>query len=314
MSNILLLGAGFSRNWNGFLAKEVFDYLLGCPEISCNQYLKELLFRNQTNGGFESALAAVQADYLNNSGTSTNNLIDFQSAVIQMFNHMNDGFFKMSFEFQQSLEMSIGRFLARFDRIFTLNQDLLLEHHYIDNNVALLSNTRWNGSELPGMRPIQSCNGISSSWAQRIWVPVDKKEFKLCAERQPYIKLHGSSNWQWGENQKNLMLIMGGNKINEIELSPVLSWYQQLFRDSLSQAKARLMVIGYGFQDVHINDIIRSAINKHHLQMFIIAPSGSDRLENDFKNSIIGVSRRSLDEIFGKDIIEHKKVMRFFER
>jgi hypothetical protein len=27
---VLLLGAGFSRNWGGWLIKETFEYLLGC--------------------------------------------------------------------------------------------------------------------------------------------------------------------------------------------------------------------------------------------------------------------------------------------
>jgi hypothetical protein len=34
MPDILLTGAGFSRNWGGWLADEVFDYLLGCPEMN----------------------------------------------------------------------------------------------------------------------------------------------------------------------------------------------------------------------------------------------------------------------------------------
>jgi len=30
---LLLLGAGFSRNWGGWLASEAFEYLLGSPEM-----------------------------------------------------------------------------------------------------------------------------------------------------------------------------------------------------------------------------------------------------------------------------------------
>ena len=32
MPCVLLTGAGFSRNWGGWLAIEAFEYLLGCPE------------------------------------------------------------------------------------------------------------------------------------------------------------------------------------------------------------------------------------------------------------------------------------------
>ena len=33
MTYILLTGAGFSRNWGGWLASEAFEYLIGCGEI-----------------------------------------------------------------------------------------------------------------------------------------------------------------------------------------------------------------------------------------------------------------------------------------
>ncbi len=44
MAHILLLGAGFSRNWGGLLATEVFDYLIGLPEIKGDAYLTKLLW------------------------------------------------------------------------------------------------------------------------------------------------------------------------------------------------------------------------------------------------------------------------------
>ncbi len=311
MSNILLLGAGFSRNWGGILASEAFAYLLGCPEISNNKRLKDLLWRNQQTGGFENALEEIQADFNKNPEASNrDDLVNLQNAVIRMFHDMNSGFENTNFEFQNARERIVQTFLTKFDVILTLNQDQLLEHHYIENGY-LLSNGRWSGSELPGMKHISDPN--VSSWANRTWVPVDQKKFQLDNHRlQPYIKLHGSSNWQKEENQQVPILVMGGNKIQQIGLFPVLSWYHELFKEQLSQPDARLMVIGYGFRDTHINDIIRQAVNKHSLKMFIIDPKGGDLLEDTLKNSLIGASRRSLSEIFGNDTIEHNKVMRFF--
>ena len=34
MPKLLLLGAGFSRNWGGWLATEVFEYLLGTKAVT----------------------------------------------------------------------------------------------------------------------------------------------------------------------------------------------------------------------------------------------------------------------------------------
>lgn len=43
MSDLLLIGAGFSRNWGGWLATEAFEYLLGSPEVARDPGLGRLL-------------------------------------------------------------------------------------------------------------------------------------------------------------------------------------------------------------------------------------------------------------------------------
>ena len=90
------------------------------------------------------------------------------------------------------------------------------------------------------------------------------------------------------------------------------------------------MVIGYGFRDEHINQVITSAVDTAGLRMFIIAPQGSDlarslnptrqpghiqvgtSLEEVFERSLTGASRRGLHDIFGGDTAEFNKVHRFF--
>jgi hypothetical protein len=124
---------------------------------------------------------------------------------------------------------------------------------------------------------------------------------------------------------------MGGNKARDIAQYAVLSWYAQKFEELLSHGGARLMIIGYGFRDSHINEILFRAVNHRGLRIFIIDPLGSDvarslnstnrasirvvsELEEVFKRSLIGASRRILREIFGNDVVEHDKVQHFFER
>lgn len=330
MQNILLLGAGFSRNWGGWLASEAFEYLLGCPEVFRNPHLQKLLWQCQPTGGFENALAVVQTDFIRDPAANTAHFQDLQSAVTQMFDDMNKGYFDHTdFEFQQARERMVGTFLTRFDAIFTLNQDLLVEHYYIDRDISLTSSGRWGGAEMPGMRPVHNPASTNpNSWAQRTWMPAPPAEFSLDSRNQPYFKLHGSSNWQ--EIHGAPMLIMGGNKIRDIQFSSVLSWYHQQFEERLYRGGTRLMVIGYGFRDTHINEVIMRAVNERGTQMFIIAPEGGDLarrvnpthqaairvgtdLEATFERGLIGASRRSLREIFGGDSIEFNKVMRFFQ-
>ena len=41
MPHHLLTGAGFTRNWGGWLANEAFEYLLGAPDV--DEYLRNIV-------------------------------------------------------------------------------------------------------------------------------------------------------------------------------------------------------------------------------------------------------------------------------
>ncbi|HWX00020.1 SIR2 family protein [Collimonas sp.] len=329
MSCLLLLGAGFSRNWGGWLASEAFEYLLGCPEVRGNRALSELLWRNQSSGGFEGALAELQVEAIRDPQRYGADLTSLRGAVTSMFNDMNSSFSHLvNFEPQNHADKSIRGFLTKFDAIFTLNQDLLLEYQYLAHEVSLLSNRRWKDSDLPGMEPAEvAAQGHGDRWISR-WRPKDAALFSVDPGYQPYFKLHGSANWIDGHGGS--MLVMGGNKAHAIGLSPILQWYQAQFAEYLARHDARLMVIGYGFRDEHINQIISSAVANNDLKLFVVSPDGADQarkvglqpgaaiqkrtdLEDTFQRSLIGASRRSLREIFGPgDDIEFGKLLRFF--
>jgi hypothetical protein len=326
MQNILLLGAGFSRNWGGWLASEAFEYLLGIDNLDAQT--RKVLWDNKDRGGFEDALAILQNESIQRgSNDAAQRLQAMQDAISQMFRDMDKAFAAIPFEPQNQpkfLEFTVASFLVRFDAIFTLNQDTLLERHYLNDNVALLSAGRWNGHQIPGMRrnpghdPIQQ---VIDSWS-----PLSQSEFRVDENCQPFIKLHGSWNWVAGEGQS--LVIMGGNKAREIERHPILSWNFELFRECLSQPDTQLMVIGYSFRDPHVDQVIQDAAARSNLQLFVVDPLGVDVLnENrnpvalinaesprfrELKRHVIGASRRSIRATFGGDPAEHAKVMRFF--
>ena len=141
MQYILLLGAGFSRNWGGWLASEAFEYMLGIGDLDAQT--QKVLWDCKERGGFEDALAFLQNE-LTRRGTAdaARRLEAMQGAVSQMFQDMDRAFADMPFEPQNYREFTVARFLVRFDAIFTLNQDTLLERHYLNENVALLSEGR----------------------------------------------------------------------------------------------------------------------------------------------------------------------------
>lgn len=318
--HILLLGAGFSRNWGGWLASEAFEYLLGDNAIQAHPDLITLLWDHKRTGGFEAALAKVQQEY-QQRGNTKDKLDAFQSAVQQMFDDMNEGFCcRADFEFSNSSDFSVCHFLTRFDAIFTLNQDLLLERHYMNENVALLSNQSWDGAALPGLVPPTITPITQDEWKSAKWV-VKKSDYSVPKRAQPVFKLHGSSNWTQSGDAK--LLVVGGGKYAAIQSNQLLRWYHEKFEEYLSQPDARLMVIGYSFSDDHINTIIQKAAG-NGLKIFVIDPQGVDSAakkrnqqistRDPLEDSLIGASRRNLKEIFGgEDRIEYRKVLRFFD-
>lgn len=107
------------------LASEVFDYLLESSEL--DDETRRMLWRDRN---FEDVLAALQRS-TNDEGKKRYN--DLVSALVGMFNGMGQAFMRHEFEFRNppDTRYSLQSFLARFDAIFTLNQDTLLEQKYI---------------------------------------------------------------------------------------------------------------------------------------------------------------------------------------
>ena len=138
MPHILLLGAGFSRNWGGWLADEAFEYLLG-PEYIDDGIRSLLWDHEREGGGFEDALAQLQESATQRSNETMKR---------------NKALVKTKFEFHDAPEYSIGRYLRKFDAIFTLNQDLLIEKHYSRGGYLSDSDSRWKRCETPGIERI----------------------------------------------------------------------------------------------------------------------------------------------------------------
>jgi SIR2-like protein len=331
MTFLLLTGAGFSRNWGGWLASEAFEYLLGSPEVDDN--LRHVLWESKRhNAGFEDALAQLQEEYnRTKDARSEKPLQDLQAAIVGMFNYMDQAFEQTPFEHEtQPLDYSIRNFLGKFDAIFTLNQDLLLERHYPANDGHITGNRSWKGWHMPGTKFLNPALTAHPYYATKTEMRVPEEnsaQFREYPGAQPYYKLHGSIKWIGGRAGQERLIIMGGNKAVEINQYPLLSWYHRQFREYLSRPATKLMVIGYSFSDHHINQAIMEAAEKGGLRLFIVDTQGVDvldkqdprhpmRVAGDLMNKlnphIIGASRRPLAAAFGNDRVEFSKMMRFF--
>lgn len=339
MKYVLLLGAGFSHNWGGWLASEAFEYLLGCPEIQEDQTLKDLMWKHQDTGGFEGAIEQVQKENTLAANAETAcRLQGLQAAVFRMFVDMNKAFIDLpshEWEFRaenydKKYERRISTFLGKFDAIFSLNQDILIERQYHGDDRAFTHPKFSKGPSLPGMHHHSQSNRLGrSGWAQDTWTPMTAPEqgFAVEPDTQPFFKLHGSSNWRRSSGDD--LLIIGGNKLGEIKFNPVLNWYHEMFESYLCTPDTRLMVIGYGFRDMHINEVIQKGVEAG-AKFFVVDPRGSNlaaaigpqpagslqgfitNLEVAFKKGLIGASRRTLRSIFSNNDVEFGKVQSFF--
>ena len=187
MPHVLLLGAGFSRNWGGWVASEAFEYLLGSPQLDDD--IRGLLWGRK--GGYEEALASLQSEP---DPVHRQRLTKLESAILQMFADMNEAFSEMTesdFNFRNVPDLPVTSFLARFDAIFTLNQDLLIERQYLAENLGMLLQPR--GWQIPRMEPTTQPAATAIKEVKE-WRPMDVSKFVVDANMQPYFKLHGSSN------------------------------------------------------------------------------------------------------------------------
>jgi hypothetical protein len=311
MSHFLLIGAGFTRNWGGPLSDEVTGSLLG--DLHDDVELAAALRR----GPFEDAFKGFQRPA--GSAKISESQRRFQDAVINLFTRLNLTLLEVAFEFTREQRFSMKDFLANFDAIFSLNQDLLLEIHYRPD---FGQRGKWNEVAVPGMRadPLPG-NDHYGAFAE-YWVPTGS--FEIGPKSQPFVKLHGSTNWRAESGEP--ILIMGSAKSGAIQKFEVLRQYHALFSSSLNQPKAKLMVIGYSFQDEHINAVIEGASSRHGLGTYLVDPRGRNVLTDPKmtgaqikgpkreieKIKLIGELRRPLSAVFSGDRFAHDELMRFF--
>ncbi|MGO9011146.1 MAG: SIR2 family protein [Bryobacteraceae bacterium] len=320
INTVVLLGAGFSRNWGAPLASEVASSLL--QQVGDDHYLRKLLTKHEKN--FEDALSEIQQACISTPPLAARERLDkLQAAIGAMFDNVNTALERQRFEFSQEKRLLVSQFLARFDAIFGLNQDLLLELHYLTENVMLADSRhpRWDGFQMPGI--VQVSNSYSADRRRRRSTPAPPP-FTVAPRLQPYFKMHGSSNWYTNDGRN--LLVMGRNKDLVIGESDLLRWYYGQFRGYLSRPDTRLMVIGYSFSDQHINDAIAGASKSGGLKgMFLVNPNGRavlgnskrslpESMHNDLEDiDCLGGSTRPISETFAGDEFEHQKFIEFFQ-
>jgi hypothetical protein len=314
----LLTGAGWSRNWGGKLASEVWEDLIGHRSVQSSSRLRELLLNEQS---FEVALGATRCDPFTDADRQV-----FEGALLDVFVAMDREIARRDHDPWINI-YGVQKLLYRFWRgnaqnvdsgyMFTLNQDLWPERH-LYNDIA-------NGAprpSLPGLRgrPNQqfftSVMDIGSQ--DPTMQPMGGFTDSLLRGNLNLIKLHGSFNWRSADARGTM--VVGTGKAEQIASSPLLAWYFDVFRSVLSAGGVRLMIVGYGFGDEHVNAIIRDAIEHHDLKVFVwdcgpnlrqrilAAPHGSA-----IWSGLLSTATRQMIEVFPSNQAETQEYLRIME-
>ncbi|WP_165482637.1 SIR2 family protein [Legionella gresilensis] len=304
-NRILLTGAGFTRNFGAPLANEMATHifnLLKCPE---GKKLKKIL--REYSYDYESAYQAIISGEFSLEEKST-----MKTALIEAYNYLDKIIINIGNEHIHTIH-SIEKELIKDLQvnykgsgfIFTLNQDLIIERKFNNGTIKYrlpAAYTKFLNSD-NSIKDFE--NNLYSQNNDLQQIEKERNQFLTLLKKIKngtnhtnliaYVKLHGSMDWLSGEN--NQLMIVGGNKTKYIDKFPLLKWYYELFKFEINKTDARLLIIGYGFMDEHINLAIKVAIEENALQLYIINPTKQTDFEKELSNKKYG--KEILDAIKG---------------
>lgn len=170
--------------------------------------------------------------------------------------------------------------------IFTTNYDLFNEYALEDNNIIYskgIQNTIHKKFDINQFkyRVVDDTNRYKEKWQ-----PV-AKEANL-------YKIHGSINWK-SNKEGELQQIDFNDKDDQVVIYPTMlkhketaqAPYSELFREfsnCLQKKDTTLIIIGYGFPDEHINNIIAQNLKNQDFNLIIFGDNEEENLNNFYNN------------------------------
>lgn len=286
MSNkTLLTGAGFTHNFGAPLADGMWNLIYN--NIQESERLKSLFI---DDCDYESIYQKViTSDEYDKSEKkilikATENAYDKLDSLWKNNNTnaqtLTDLFEDMIFRFAKTHNNS--------GYIFTLNQDLFIETRSRNYGGINIISPIMDGA--PSSRTQTDIYNVTNKNKDFHFMPNDEEyerlkksyenQFKNSTVKILYIKLHGSQNWKTKDNEA--LMIFGYDKSNQISKNKLLDYYFNLFTKQINIQDSKLLIIGYGFKDVHINNALVNAIENSNLSLHIVTPLS----RNEFKKSL----------------------------
>jgi len=304
--NVLLLGAGFTKNFGGLLAEEMWAEIFNHEKIQAHPRIRKMMMKDfdyesvyySVLEGFkdgESLFPPVgftheEKDAITKATKSAYEYIDYilREHIINhpypnKLKYVNDLIFQLGSQgyiFMKPSENGIHgtSFIVTKNKsfIFTLNQDLFFERLYTNCFHAELSipgidnNPEWFTTYYN--KPLEESDYCKLPNEEKL-----NNEDILLEGNYLLVKLHGSYNWTSFDGSD--IMVIGRGKKEKIQKEPLLKRYFDIFDYVLSHERHRLFIIGYGFGDKHINEIISKAVTKNELKIYILSPESPKKLK-----------------------------------
>ena len=266
---VLLTGAGFTKDFGGFLASEMWAFIFNNPSLDNHPEIKNLL---RHNFSYESVYHEVvkTLEYENGDRDA------IKEAVKSAYDKLDEsirGYHNKTNRTANSTTLTA--FIERFHGadnsrgfFFTLNQDLFVER-YCGRNPT------------PGV-PLQGINQDNKVVYQQLPDEDEVTQFldgknPLRSDRFHYVKLHGSYHWK--DSAGNAHMVIGEDKTDQISREPLLKYYSEPFQKVLSAGSVEMFVIGYGFGDEHINKVIVDSIRDNGLALHVMNPDAPEKFK-----------------------------------
>lgn len=154
---VLLTGAGWSRNWGGQLANEVWSSLVGHPRIPANAGLRDLLLDDLRDLLLDETAFEVALGKTHVAPFTAADRAEIEQAVVDTFVAMDREIARPDHDpwinIYKVQELLFSFFGQRNEGnssgyLFTLNQELFFERHFYNEHVAGAP-----GGVLPGLVP-----------------------------------------------------------------------------------------------------------------------------------------------------------------
>ncbi len=273
--NILLTGAGYTANFGGFVASDMYEKIFNNSRINSLSDTAGGIIRNSDDLDYEGIYSEIDAS----SSVNPEDKILARELVVDAYKALDKelkrGPTKANGTYSKFGRTLIQRIIGRGTQkgfFFTTNQDLLQESrsgmkaYGIPISDAEKLNKkqileRKDFIQLPNLKDIEKLKARIQGTERHVGDYRDLNDLN-------YIKLHGSYGWLSADGSDGM--IFGKNKPRDLEKEPLLAFYLRLFREVLCKDGATLIVIGYSFRDKHINDVILEAVKNHDLHLVIV--------------------------------------------